>query len=609
MRLVLLFIDSILTCAGLAMLAILVTGGGAFRLGSVEVSAYGFGNLLSIALPIALLRGFLARRIPFLGVRRWDFRRVPEVAVSHCQTLRDRLSAVEPRTIRMALLAILAVSFLAKVLNAWFHYGFFSGDDVEVHETSFARIFHLEWRAWDLRSPFYPMVFIFPVQKALAALGVGTAGLVFGGRLVVIAFSLVNLGLVYALARRVFASAAIALGAAWFLAVLHVATTYASTVLPRTVAATFVLLAAWMLLRRECTRREAVVAGIALGVAASIRFGEVVFAIAAALPLAYRRRWGDLLLFGGALAVTCATILGVGDAVSRGDPFHSTRAILQYTLVERQSSRGFQPWYWYVYRVHTWCNLPFALLALASLRTRVDRMRTGPIWVWTVVPIVLLSLLPHKETRYLVAVIPFLAILISAGTWSLLETAARSDSRYRRAVAVFLSVALVAGTLYELDSSRFPRSEPAVDVARFLEAKARITNIGRVAIQQSWQAGGLLYLRQTAGVVDLDQARIRSGDTDYLEGILADPSIRYASISAKDAARCGPTLAAARFTEIPMRAAGGRAGYRLYARASPHRDSRINPGLPAVPRRAPPDPSPSIAPTPSPPPTAQSACT
>lgn len=72
------------------------------------------------------------------------------------------------RRAAMFVTAVGVFSLAARLLNASSSYGFFSGDDVEIHEMTFAALFHLDWPIWELRSPFYPMLFIYPVQWAAA---------------------------------------------------------------------------------------------------------------------------------------------------------------------------------------------------------------------------------------------------------------------------------------------------------------------------------------------------------------------------------------------------------------------------------------------------------
>jgi hypothetical protein len=63
---------------------------------------------------------------------------------------------------------------------------------------TFARLFALDWSAWDLRSSFYPMTFIYPAQALLVRAGItDTPTLVLAGRVVVALVSSIAIWLVY----------------------------------------------------------------------------------------------------------------------------------------------------------------------------------------------------------------------------------------------------------------------------------------------------------------------------------------------------------------------------------------------------------------------------
>ena len=63
------------------------------------------------------------------------------------------------------------VASAIRVANVFTHFGFVTGDDVEIHEMTLGVALGKAWPVWDLRNAFYPMTFIFPVQRALVELG------------------------------------------------------------------------------------------------------------------------------------------------------------------------------------------------------------------------------------------------------------------------------------------------------------------------------------------------------------------------------------------------------------------------------------------------------
>ncbi len=62
----------------------------------------------------------------------------------------------------LAILALAAVG--VRIGSAWFAPGFYSGDDVEIHEMTLSALCRTSWPIWDLRSPIFPFLIIYPAQ-------------------------------------------------------------------------------------------------------------------------------------------------------------------------------------------------------------------------------------------------------------------------------------------------------------------------------------------------------------------------------------------------------------------------------------------------------------
>ena len=182
-----------------------------------------------------------------------------------CVSAQHALSALTESQCASRVLWLAGFVAIVKLFNASLHPGFFSGDDVEVQEMTFAALFHWSWRAWDIRSAFYPMTFILPVQALLLHLGVTDPGrLVFAGRAVVAVISTLSLPLVFTIARR-FYGQRVALIAATFLALSSLSVGFGSTELPRPISTVFVLLLFGAVSKRGT--RAAVLAGLLAAIA------------------------------------------------------------------------------------------------------------------------------------------------------------------------------------------------------------------------------------------------------------------------------------------------------------------------------------------------------
>jgi hypothetical protein len=290
-----------------------------------------------------------------------------------------------------------------------------------------------------------------------------------------------------------------------------------------------------------------------MSVAACLRFSEGVFALALGAHLLIERRVRDLILAALAAAATAVVILGLGDGLYWGKAFYSLQNIVDFTLVWKASSRGYEPIYYYVTHAPIWSNV-FALgFFLVTLLRRQWRAA-----LWVLVPLVVLSLLPHKEERYILPALPFVALGAAQGFVYLLERMHRPKPE---GGALFLVVALGGAVLFELEGARFRRSEAAVDVARYLSHQP---DARHVAIEQSWRAGSDLFLRR-ATLWDLDPTRMN--DRAYVGAVLERPELRYVALREESIRKAGlgGMLDSAGFVPVPIED-GPRRDYRLFRR-------------------------------------------
>jgi hypothetical protein len=559
-------LDLVMALAAAVALGIAVSGGGIVQLFGLRLSLTSVLNPLEAALLLAAFRARFGPRT-FLLVQRFDLDRVAAAVLGWWRRRYLDLARLSSSGAAACVLLAAACSLGVKLYNAHVHFGFWTGDDVEIQEMTIAKLYGLSWPVWELRCAFYPLGFIYPAQALLKWAGFGDVQtLIFGSRVIVALWSTLDVWLTYRIAARVFRSAPIGILAALILAFSKLHVMSGSAELPRAVSTAFVLLAYGWLNDEECHASGALVAGAALGIAAAMRFSEEVFLVPAMFQLVWQRRWRAVVALTAAFAVAALVAIGGSDWMYWGQPFFSLRHILDYTLVRRQSSRGYQPFYEYAVHVAAWSNLLTVGLALFAIR-----LGQRIIAVWTWLPVLVLSVLPHKEARYLIPVLPFLSMSAAVGLWRVMtvlngaETRADSGPRIARwSTALFL--ACVAAFVWEVAGFKFVRSESAVRLAQYL---GRQPNLDGVAVEQLWRMGGRLYFPARVKLVDLDPAG--ASDAKYLADVFSDRGVRWAAMNAKDKGPRGPrgpdrALAEAGFREVELPAQAGAAGYRLYAR-------------------------------------------
>lgn len=541
-----LLLDVLLVGLFASVLVIVVTGGGVVHAFGNVVRARGVDNPIWALTGLVVLR-YALREWPFLGVRRWQ---TDAVVSGSAGWAIGRVSAWFSRPLP-TVVCLAIVVFLIRVLLASISPGFFSGDDVEIHEMTLGALLHQRWPVWDLRCAFFPMTFIYPAQRAAAALGATSPKmLVLSGRTAVALLSTAAIPLVWVAARRVApADTRVAVLSVLFLAVNKLQMSFGSSELPRPVSTVFVLAAFLCVVRRRILWSAA--AGIFLGVAVAFRFSEVVFLPAALITVGrrYRTDGAILLLTAGA---TAAAIIGLADALYWGHPFHSLIAALDYTLVRGESSRGYQPFWEYVRIVPSWSTWIVVMLAVAGS----SRRQAETWWLWT--PVVLLSLLPHKESRYLLPVIPFLCIAATRGFLRVAEWVRHASelTGWRRWARDLFAPLFALAVLHDVGGWRLARSNEGIRLAEYLRHSREVG----VAVQDPWRLGGLPYLSPLQPIFAVSPEQL--SDPSGFAAVIKDA--RWIAIRSRVARTASETvLHAAGFERDP---AWNGEDYVLYAR-------------------------------------------
>ena len=549
--------DTLLAVLALGVLAIVITGGGVFAAAGQRISVMGVDNpLLGLTL-LATLRYLVLRRIPLFGRERWTMPSIERAARSFVVESVRRIETLSPAAATKIVLIATAASMAVKLLLAWSYPGFFSGDDVEIHEMSIGALWHAGWPAWDLRNAFFPLGVVYPMQRLFAVIGLdGPATLVFAGRMSVAIISSLAIPLVWRAGLRLMPAApGWAVVAAVLLATSQLHVAFGSSELPRPVATVFVLSAFVLLLQERAF--GAVAAAVMLGIAATLRFSEAVFLAPAVLMLAWQRRWVTSVILVAGAALTAATIVGVTDAWYWGEPFHSLSAVVDYTFVQRLSSRGYQNVFWYLRHLFVWLSPALAVFAALALRASP---RVIDAWWW--LPVVVLSLLPHKEARYVIPVVPFACLTAVRGLRLAAERIrldGSSHARGWRSVAVI--ALLLIGIAYDAGHWRLPRTNADVRLAQ--RANGIVPPAARIGAEQAWRLGGRLYLHPRE-IFDLDPNRL--SDPEYLWREIPPDAVILLDSRTIDRHGLRATLQARGYSRDPLATEGSR--YELWIPAN-----------------------------------------
>lgn len=397
---------------------------------------------------------------------------------------------------RMILASVVVSSTL---LRLWFSYrcfGFYTGDDVEIVRAGFMRAFGHSYSPWEIRNLFVSDALISPVLALASALGAESVSLLrWIATFPFIALASVNIILVYLLGLEWLKSDRAATLAASLFAIHWLPLGYGSTVYPRTVSITCVLVAALSIqkIRRPFVGHMA--AGAAIGIAFACRYSEVIFLLPIfAILVLEKSELGEKvrrsLALGLGFGIAVLITVGLWDLVTWGRPFSSLIEFANYTLVDKESSSmvKFQPWYWYLWRLPKW--FPVLTLPLFFVRPVPRWMRNSLLFI--TLPTVVLSMIPHKDMRYLLGITPFIAMAVAGAAFAAWRLGRR------RTVVVLMILTLLTGIT--VPTFVFEKSMAAVLAAEGIGGESDVETI---ALSQSWAYGGSLFFSESAKVREL----------------------------------------------------------------------------------------------------------
>jgi len=382
-------------------------------------------------------------------------------------------------------LLFVVVSSAVRVYLAHAHYGFQTGDDLEIAEEAFRRAVGLVHPPWSIRNLLVPDLVVAPFVAAAHAGGVRDPLLLATvARYPFILFSALNIVLVYLLGRRWY-NERTGVAAAALYAVHWIPLVYGSSLHPRALAVTCILGAALLLGERTSVARAAL-AGALSALAVTTRYSEAIFVTSLLVAVQWRR--DRLAAFAASWVLGVCTFIGLYDRLTWGRWFGSLREFAELVFVERDASSLVvsQPPWWYAANLLHW--VPATVLPLLFIAIRRSERRHALAYI--VIPLVALSAIFHKELRYLQVIVPFV-LLIAARGFTLLR-----ERRPRLATALLiLAMPLAVARIGVAER----RSTNAVTAALWL-AEQRVPH---VALSQPWAYGGRLFLGNAVLITDI----------------------------------------------------------------------------------------------------------
>jgi len=176
-----------------------------------------------------------------------------------------------------------------------------------------------------------------------------------------------------------------------------------------TASALPVVLGLWLVLRLDATRKHLVIGASLLGLAVLLRLQCGVFAAGAVAVLAARRQWRPLRDVVGVLLVW-AFAFGLLDKLTWGAWFHSAQKYIEFNLIKKGAEQwGTHPWNHLVQ--HLFLSMKGLTLVFAlALVFCLGKARS--LALIALAFFALHSVVPHKEIRFILTVLPLFAACV-----------------------------------------------------------------------------------------------------------------------------------------------------------------------------------------------------
>ncbi len=318
------------------------------------------------------------------------------------------------------LLALTLIALVPRLIAAFFSQGYFAHDDhflvIEAAASWVDGFDYNNWLPWNQgASPapsghsFFFVGLHYVLLSILKAVGISDPKLIMVVvRILLAVWSLVVVRTGYRIALRL-SDTRIAWRTGLFLALFYFMPFLAVRDLVETACIPFLMLGAYRLVRNTegPTTRDALIAGMWIGLAVNVRFQTLFFAAGPGIAFLLQQRWRQAMIYGLGVAVPIAILQSSIDMALWGAPFTELGEYVRYNL-ENTTTYFDQPWYNYLLLL-AGIFIPFLGLAVLFGFFR----RTSPLLIWLPVLLFLAihSYFPNKQERFLLPIVPLFFIV------------------------------------------------------------------------------------------------------------------------------------------------------------------------------------------------------
>ena len=323
------------------------------------------------------------------------------------------------------LAALTLIALVPRLIAAFFSEGYFAHDDhflvIEAAASWVDGFDYNNWLPWNQTGTPHPSghSFVYVGFHYLLFTGLKGIGIVqpkavmLVVRLIHALWSLVVVRTGYRIAMRL-STPEIAWRTGLFLALFYFMPFLAVRNLVEVACIPFLMLGAYRLVRspQGPTLKDALWAGIWIGLAVNIRFQTLFFAAGPGLAFLLQKRWKEAVVYGLGAALPIVLLQGTIDLFIWKAPFVELTEYVQYNLVNTTTYFD-QPWYNYLLLL-AGIYIPFLSVAVLFGYFR----KTAPLLLW--LPLLLFlavhSYFPNKQERFLLPIVP-LFFVVGYASW------------------------------------------------------------------------------------------------------------------------------------------------------------------------------------------------
>lgn len=173
----------------------------------------------------------------------------------------------------------------------------------------------------------------------------------------------------------------------------------------------FLMYSTWLLIKDHSTKKTlmlALLSGLVIGIAFSIRYQTILYAGGLGLGLLILKRWKEAIVFGFGYLAAVVLIQGGLDIIMYGKPFMALYDYIEYNVIHSHDY-FISPWYNYILLILGILIPPISIFIFYGfLRTWKKFVL---IFLPTMVFFVFHSYVPNKQERFILPVLSFIIIL------------------------------------------------------------------------------------------------------------------------------------------------------------------------------------------------------